>query len=354
LGILDPIITFLDRLGGKTIEVTEKPLQVLPTGKTVQERLQLLRQLQKEIQREKEAEVYEKEAEEIIEWRKEELQKPFTERLAEAFLKRFKGPIDKITYSMKGIEEDLFRANIFMSKEKYVALMIVVSIFASFFTFIVGLLFYLPFSTSALLGILGFLGGFFYMRQYPRMVWKKRVVEVERALPYALRHMAALLSAGVGISEAMLSVAQSDYGAISEEFELIIRDMRTGASFEEALERFERKMSSENVTRVVKQILRAVKFGGNLADVLYKLAEDFAFEYRMKLVEYVQKVNGIAFIYMFMTIVLPTMFMVGVLAASVMGQSMAIPTPTLALIMLFAFPTLSFIVVQMIKKGEPR
>lgn len=242
-----------------------------------------------------------------------------------------------------------------MPKEKYVALMLGVAIFAGIFGFLFAYLLYMPIDTSLLIGLLSFMGGFMYMRYYPKTVWKRRVVEVERALPYVLRHMASLLSAGgVGISEAILSVANADYGPISEEFELIIRDMRTGSSFEDALSKFDEKMASENISRVVKQILRAIKFGGNLSDILYKMAEDFSFEYRMKLMEYVQKVNGIAFIYMFMTIVMPTMFVVGILASSVMSQALIMPPGTLAIILLFAFPALSLIIVNMIKKGEPR
>ncbi|ASA78465.1 type II secretion system F family protein [Thermococcus sp. 5-4] len=354
MGVVKAITDFLERLGGKTVEVAEKPLRRIPQGKSVQERLRALKELQKEIEKERAEEEKEKEIEEILEWRKKEIQKPFSERLAETVLRYFKGPVQSLTNSLKGLDQELYRASILMPQEKYVALMLAVAVFAGIFGFLFAYLLYIPIDMSALVGFLGFVGGFMYMRYYPRMVWKRRVVEVERAMPYALRHMASLLSAGVGISEALLSVARADYGVISEEFELILRDMRTGSSFEDALTKFDEKMGSENVSRVVKQILRAIKFGGNLSEILYKLAEDFAFEYRMKLIEYVQRVNGIAFIYMFMTIVMPTMFVVGILAGSVMSQQLILPPETLAVILLFAFPALSFIVVNMIKKGEPR
>ncbi|ASJ09817.1 type II secretion protein F [Thermococcus sp. P6] len=354
MGILSPITSFLERLGGKTIEVTEKPLKKIPRGASVQERLRTLKKLQEEVQKEKTEEEREREIEEVLEWRKEELQKPFSERLADAVLRHFHGPVRSLTNSLKGLDEDLYRASILMPKEKYVALMLGVAIFAGIFGFLFAYLLYMPLDTSLLVALLGFMGGFMYMRYYPKMVWKRRVVEVERALPYALRHMGSLLGAGVGIAEAMLSVAKADYGALSEEFDLMIRDMRTGSSFEDALSKFEEKMGSENVSRVVKQILRAVKFGGNLSDILYKMAEDFSFEYRMKLVEYVQKVNGISFIYMFLTIVMPTMFVIGILAGSVMAQQLIMPPETLAIILLFAFPSLSLIIVNMIKRGEPR
>jgi len=344
-------IDFLEKLGGKTLEVTEKPVKKVPRRR-VRERLKVLEKLQLEVE-EKEKE-RERIIEEVLEWRKGEISSPFSDRLAEAVLKYFRGPVRAITHYIKGLDEDLYRANITMPKDKYVAYMLGVAMFSGIFAFIFAYLLYMPIDTSLLIGLLGFIGGFLYMRHYPKMVWKRRVIEVERALPYALRHMASLLSAGVGVAEAILSVAKADYGPLSEEFELILRDMRTGSSFEEALTKFEEKMASENVSRVVKQILRAVKFGGNLAEILYKLAEDFSFEYRMKLVEYVQKVNGIAFIYMFITIVMPTMFVVGVLAGSVMAQQLIFDIQTLAVILLLAFPALSLIIINMIKKAEPR
>nr|WP_240911814.1 type II secretion system F family protein [Thermococcus sp. M36] len=344
----------MERIGSKTIEVAERPVRRMPTGKNVQERLRALKQLQKEISIERGEAKEEEQLEEILEWHRQEIQKPFVTRLAEGLLRYFGGPVRTITGFFKGLEVDLYRANMMMSKEQYVALMLVVAILAGLFGIAFAYLLYLPVDTSLLIGVLSFLGAFIYMRQYPRMVWRKRVSEVERAMPYALRHMASLLRAGVGISEAILSVASADYGPISEEFELILRDMRTGSSFEDAISKFEEKMASENVSRVVKQILRAIKFGGNLSDILYKLAEDFSFEYRMKLIEYVQKINGIAFVYMFLTIVMPTMLVVGIIAGSIMSRTLIMPVESLATILWLAFPAISLIIVNMIKKGEPR
>ncbi len=354
MGLLDSFVNFLERLGGKTVEVAEKPIKRIPTGKSVQERLRALKELQKEIEMEKKEEEQEARIEDVLEWRRREIQSPLLDRISDSMLRYFRGPIESMTNSLKGLDEDLYRANIRTPKEKYVAMMVIVALFSAIFLALIGYLMYLTADIVFLLGLLGFIGGFMYMRYYPRIVWRRRVAEVERALPYVLRHMASLISAGVGISEAMLSVAKSDYGPISEEFELIIAEMRAGSSFEDALTHFEQKMATQNVSRVVKQILRAFKFGGDLSGILYKMAEDFSFEYRMKLLEYVQKINGLSFVYMFITIVGPTMFIVGILAGSVMAQGLVIDTGALAFMLLFAFPSISLIIVNMIKKGEPR
>ncbi|AIF68530.1 hypothetical protein PAP_00415 [Palaeococcus pacificus DY20341] len=354
MGLGDKFIHFLEKIGERTLEVSEtRVLRRIPERATIQERLKLLKQMQKEVEKEKESKA-EKEIEKILEWRKTEVQEPFSARLAEGLLKYFRGPVESLTQYIKGLDYDLYRANIRTTQEKFVAQMIVVSIVMTIFAFIFAILMEMPLDISILIGLLGFIFGFLYMRNYPKLVFRARLYEVEKALPYVLRHMASLLSAGVGIAEAMLSVSVADYGPISEEFELIIRDMRSGASFEDALTRFEQKMASESVSRVVKQILRAIKFGGNLSDILYKLAEDFSFEYRMKLLDYVQKINGFAFIYMFLSVVMPTLFIVAIMAASAMAKTLVIPVQGMAVLLLFGFPSMSLLMVIMIKRREPR
>ncbi|AHF81232.1 type II secretion system F family protein [Thermococcus paralvinellae] len=347
------LIHILEKIGAKTIEVSEKPIRRVPKGRTLQEQIALLRQLKREIEKgEKEEE--EIPLEEILEIRLEEIQSPLSRRLTDAVLKYFRGPVEILTKSLKGLDQDLYRANMRIFKERYVALMLILSFLAGIFSFVFATLIMMPISIAFMFGTLGFILTFVYMRHYPRIVWRNRVAEVEKALPYVLRHMAALLSAGVGIAEVLVSVARADYGVASEEFAIVVREMQTGSSFEEALTNFEKRMNSENVSRVIKQILRAIKFGGNLAEILYKMAEDFSFEYRMKLVDYVQKVAGVAFIYMFITIVMPTMLIVAILAASIMAKRLVLPISGLAALLLFGFPMLAFLMIVMIKRREPR
>ncbi|AFK22679.1 type II secretion system F family protein [Pyrococcus sp. ST04] len=355
MGIISAFLEFLEKLGGKTLEVAEVPVRKIPErGVSIKERLEYLKQMREQIEEEK-AKEEEKLIEETIEWREKVIEKtPLSERIAEGFLKYFRGPVESLSKSIKGLEIDLYRANITMSKEKYVALMLAVGIIVSLMSLAFAIIIYLPWDLAILLAFLGFILGFFYMRIYPKLVWRRRVEEVERALPYVLRHMASLLSAGVGIAEAMVSVAKADYGVISEEFQMIVQDMHKGASFEDALSRFEERMASDNVVKVTKQILRAIKFGGNLADILYKMADEFAFEYRIKLMDYVQKINGLSFVYMFMSVVMPTLLIVAILAGSLLAKRLVITISGLVVLMLFAFPMLSVIMIIMIKRAEPR
>ncbi|CAB50294.1 type II secretion system F family protein [Pyrococcus abyssi] len=352
--ILDGFVRFLERLGGKTIEIAETPIRKLPSKElTIKERLELLKKMREEIEKEKEKEEEEL-IEESVEWREKEIKEPFSQRLAKGVLKYFRGPVESLSGSIRGLEEDLYRANIMMSKELYVALMLAVGLISGVFAFLFGIIIEMPIDMSLLIGVAGFLLGFMYMRFYPKSVWRRRVEEVERALPYVLRHMASLLNAGIGLAETMVSVAKSDYGVISEEFRMMVQEMHKGSSFEDALASFEEKMKSDMVSRVVKQILRALKFGGNLADILYKMADEFSFEYRIKLMDYVQKINGISFVYMFMTVVMPTLLIVVIIAGSIFAKRLIIDMAGLAILFLFGFPALSLIIIVMIKRAEPR
>ncbi len=111
-------IEFLEKLGGKTLEVAERPRRRLPEGKTVQERLRALKELQKELEQEKEQkDERETFIEAVLEQRREEVQQPFAERLASAILKYFRGPVEALTTSLSGLDIDLYRANITMSRE---------------------------------------------------------------------------------------------------------------------------------------------------------------------------------------------------------------------------------------------
>lgn len=100
MGIGKKITDIFEKIGEKTLELSEKPIRRIPQGKSIQERLQVLKKMQEEVETERKEE-REKEIEELVEWREKELQKPFSERIAEAVLKYFSGPVRSLTKSLK-------------------------------------------------------------------------------------------------------------------------------------------------------------------------------------------------------------------------------------------------------------
>ena len=187
----------------------------------------------------------------------------------------------------------------------------------------------------------------------PKMKSGGRSTAASREIPFALRQMATELRAGMGLHDSMRSVATSGYGPLSEEFARALEEIKYGQTTEQALMDMSERIDSEGLKRAVYQITRTLTSGGDLAKTLGVIAEDTAYEMRMKLKDYAQKLNSFTMIYMFIAILGPVIIMVMLIAAStVMGPM--IPPILLLIAYLFFFPAIVAFMAFMIKRLEPK
>lgn len=362
----NPLTRFFSKVGGaviKTGETTKKALRRIkgvvrrkPTPKKeergLSERLRDLKRL--ETRREEfEEEVPSRweEPEEIGEARRAELGRPLSERLADSFYKPLKAPAARMKGYFTGLEEDLYKARMRIPVERYVALMLGVGIIVGIGGLLLSWLF-LGFPIAILVGLMSFMIALLLARRRPILKVQSRVNEVNQTIPYALRHISTQLSSGIGLSETMTSVSQADYGALSEEFERVLRDMRAGASTAEALNRMTERVDSESLNRAVRQIQRTMRTGGNLSETLSVLADETAFDMRMKLRDYTQSLNMMGMIYMFASAVVPALFIVLLIVMQFMGGT-SMPPALIAILYLIALPFLLFYLVMIFKRMEP-
>ena len=187
----------------------------------------------------------------------------------------------------------------------------------------------------------------------PKIQVGGRSTAASRELPYALRQMATELRAGIGLHDSMRSIAMSGYGPLSEEFARALEEIKYGETTEKALVDMSERINSDGLTRAIHQITRTLSSGGDLAKTLTVIADDTAYEMRMKLKDYAQKLNSFTMIYMFVAILGPVIFMIMMIAAAtVMG---AVLPPILLIIMyLFLFPAIVAFMAFMIKRLEPK
>ncbi len=187
----------------------------------------------------------------------------------------------------------------------------------------------------------------------PKLQSGSRSSEASRELPFALRQMATELRAGIGLHESMKSVALSGYGPLSEEFARALEEIKYGETTENALIDMSERINSEGLTRAIYQITRTLSSGGDLSRTLNVIAEDTAYEMRMKLKDYAQKLNSFTMIYMFVAILGPVILMIMLIAAStVMGPMF--PPILLLILYLFLFPMIVGFMAFMIKRLEPQ
>ncbi|WP_455240993.1 type II secretion system F family protein [Methanothermobacter tenebrarum] len=188
----------------------------------------------------------------------------------------------------------------------------------------------------------------------PKLQKGRKSAEASRQLPFALRQMATELRAGLGLHDSMRSVALSGYGALSEEFARTLEEIRYGESTENALREMCNRVNSEGLDRAVYQITRTLESGGDLAKTLNIIADDVAYEMRMKLRDYSQKLNSFTMIYMFIAILGPVIFLVMLLAAATIMEGSVLPPVAILLLYLFLFPMIVGFMVFMIKRLEPK
>jgi len=282
-----------------------------------------------------------------------ELRRPFSERISEVFYALLKRPAVPLARFFRGLDEDLYKANIRVPLERYAAVMLGVSLIVSAFTAFVMLLLGMPFLLVPLGGAVTFIFSLVFARSQPKRRVKARVMEINRLIPYTLRHMATQLSSGIGLPETMTSVSRADYGAMSEEFGRVIGDMHAGMSMEEALTTMDKRVESEPLRRAIRQIQRTIRTGGDLAKTLDTLADETAFEMRMKLRDYTQSLSLLTMIYMFVSAVIPALLMIVIMIS--MGRGGGGITPqSAAVLYLILLPFLLVYFVLMIKRFEPR
>ena len=102
---------------------------------------------------------------------------------------------------------------------------------------------------------------------YARWLNARYVRKFDEQLTDALGTMSNALRAGFSLSQSFESVAEADLHPISDEFALLLQQMRVGMSFDDALASMEKRVPSDDLSLVVTAIDIARKTGGNLTEI---------------------------------------------------------------------------------------
>ncbi|WP_292474780.1 type II secretion system F family protein [Methanosphaera sp.] len=186
----------------------------------------------------------------------------------------------------------------------------------------------------------------------PKIKSEKRKKEIVREFPYALRQISTQLKAGIGLYDSMKSIADSNYGILSEEFQITLNEIQYGSNYVESFENLSKRINLPSIEKFVGQIIRTLNNGGNLAETLNTLADENSSNMKIKYKEYSEKLNAIMLLYMFIAVLFPVILFILIIAATtVMGS---IVQPELLLILyLFFFPLIISFMIILIKRLEP-
>jgi tight adherence protein B len=119
-----------------------------------------------------------------------------------------------------------------------------------------------------------------------RMLQRRRLAKFEEQLPEALTVMVRSLQAGHPFSEAIHMVAEETYEPISKEFGIVFTEINYGTDMRNALLGLLERVPSVTVMALVSSVLIQRDTGGNLAELMQKLAalvrERFRFQRRVR------------------------------------------------------------------------
>ncbi|MBU0662799.1 type II secretion system F family protein [Candidatus Micrarchaeota archaeon] len=203
----------------------------------------------------------------------------------------------------------LYSANMRYSVAQYLAISTVVGVMAFFLGLVLFAVLAFVAKLPLIIAPLGGLGAFVFVTigvlLIPKSNANKRADAISAELPFALRHMASELRAGIGLYKTMQAVATSDYGVLSEEFARTINEIEEGIDTKDALRNFALRTQSKALRSALLHVIRAMTTGGNLSGIMSTIAEDVSFELRMKMRDFGEKINFFGVIFIVGAIVFP-------------------------------------------------
>jgi flagellar protein FlaJ len=256
----------------------------------------------------------------------------------------------------------LYSANMPYSAQQYLAISVAGAVLAGFFGLLLGIALWLLLKITPLIiivpAILLFIFVLLVILLIPKSAAQRRGDALSAELPFALRHMATELKAGIGLYRTLQAVATSDYGVLSQEFSRTISEIEEGTDTKDALRHFALRTQSKNMRSALLHIIRAIKTGGNLSDTMGKVAEDVSFELRMKVRDFAEKMNFFGVIFIFGAIVAPVFIAVlGSIVNAPLGLSLgSLPlTPVnILIIYLVAMPLALVFLIFYLKMIQPK
>ena len=111
---------------------------------------------------------------------------------------------------------------------------------------------------------------------------QRRLQRIERIVPDFLDRLASINEAGMTVVESVGRVRRSDLGALDPEIDRLWRDIEWGADLESGLRRFERRVQTMSITRIVTLISNAIASSGDIAPVLRIAADQGQADRRLK------------------------------------------------------------------------
>jgi tight adherence protein B len=166
---------------------------------------------------------------------------------------------------LQRVEEELARADVPMRPSEYILLRLVLAVIL----FVVGVYGIGYVRSGLFLGLIGYLSPAVFVKVHE----KRRREKFVRQLADALMLLTNSLRSGYSFLKGLELVAKEMEDPISKELNRMQREVSLGATVEEALLNLARRVNSQDMDIVVSAFLVQKDVGGNLTEIMEKVAE---------------------------------------------------------------------------------
>ena len=163
----------------------------------------------------------------------------------------------------------LRKAYLHITIEEFIAMKLVLILLLNLFLMIVSS----SILASVVFGIIFIVLGWKLPDVFIGMLIEKRKKILNRQLCDSLKIISNSLRAGQAFFQAVATMVQEVDGPISQEFGIMLNEVKLGVSIEEALENMTERLDSEDLKFVSTAVIIQRETGGNLADVIDSISE---------------------------------------------------------------------------------
>jgi pilus assembly protein TadC len=266
--------------------------------------------------------------------------------------------LSKVIFSLK---YDLQKSELDIEVERYcLAAIISAIIYAVMFLF-VGLAFgaiitkEFGLTTITLMLIFSF-GAFISMlifhMIYPKLAAFQLASMVDQDLLFALRTMLIQQSSGISLFESMRNISRSNYGQVSSEFGLVIKDINSGMGETEALEKLAFRTKSEILKKTAWQVITTMRSGGSVVNALDSQVEALVAQQMDSIKSYAAELNLWTLIYLIIAAAMPSLGITFLVIASSIGGS-GIGSEAVLLIVILSL-TIQVAMIMLVRSKVPK
>lgn len=137
--------------------------------------------------------------------------------------------------------------------------------------------------------LLGLIGGYLFFELMIENKVRTRQKEIQKELPDVLDLMTVSIEAGLGFDAAMQRVVEKAKGAIAEEFNETLQEIRMGKTRREALRDLGIRTGVADLSRFVESLIQADQLGVSLGNVLRNQSDQMRILRRQRVQEEAMK-----------------------------------------------------------------